>query len=117
MSSLSSRPACSVLPIQPISDPVSQLSSVSINISHQASLEKIRPFPKAGSRKFIKGRKRQRTRILTDTPVRNELNRLQEMKKKSQSKKKKYETQNKIFMTRKRKLDLESNEKKNVESH
>ena len=39
------------------------------------------------------------------------------MKKKSQSKKKKYETQNKIFMTRKRKLDLESNEKKNVESH
>ncbi|XP_065665564.1 uncharacterized protein LOC136086990 [Hydra vulgaris] len=116
MSSLSSRPACSVLPIQPISDPVSQLSSVSINISHQASLEKIRPFPKAGSRKFIKGRKRQRTRILTDTPVRNELNRLQEMKKKSQSKKKKYEKQNKIFMTRKRKLDLKSNEKKNVES-
>ena len=54
---------------------------------------------------------------VTDTPVRNELNRLQEMKKKSQSKKKKYETQNKIFMTRKRKLDLESNEKKNVESH
>ncbi|XP_065650696.1 uncharacterized protein LOC136078812 [Hydra vulgaris] len=69
MSSLYSGPACSVLPIQPISDPVSQLSSVSINISHQASLEKIRPFPKAGSRKFIKGRKRQRTRILTDTPV------------------------------------------------
>nr|XP_047132477.1 MFS-type transporter clz9-like [Hydra vulgaris] len=69
MSSLSSGSACSVLPIQPISDPGSQLSSVSNNISHQASLEKIRPFPKAGSRKSIKGRKRQRTRILTDTPT------------------------------------------------
>ncbi|XP_065669168.1 uncharacterized protein LOC136088688 [Hydra vulgaris] len=55
MSSLSSGPACSVLPIQPISDPVSQLSGVSINISHQVSLEKIWPFPKAGSRKFIFG--------------------------------------------------------------
>ncbi|XP_047135556.1 uncharacterized protein LOC124812697 [Hydra vulgaris] len=56
MSSLSSGSACSVLPIQPISDPGSQVSSVSNNISHQASLEKIRPFPKAGSRKSIKER-------------------------------------------------------------
>ncbi|XP_065650497.1 uncharacterized protein LOC136078641 [Hydra vulgaris] len=61
MSSLSSGKACSAFPIQPVSDLVSQLSSVSINISHQASREKIKPFLKAGSKKSIKRRKRQRT--------------------------------------------------------
>ncbi|XP_047142937.1 uncharacterized protein LOC101237545 [Hydra vulgaris] len=69
ISSLSSGSACSVLPIQSISDSGSQLFSVSNNISHQASLKKIRPFPKAASRKSIKGCKRQRTRILTDNPI------------------------------------------------
>ena len=87
MSSLPSGSASSLLPIQflKITDPRSQLYSVTINITHQASLEKIKPFPKAGSRKSVKGYKCQGTPILTDTPVQNGLNKLQEMKKKSQS--------------------------------
>jgi len=36
------------------------------------SLEKLKPFPKAAARKTV-GRRQQRTRILTDTPVREEL--------------------------------------------
>ena len=59
------------------------LTSLMFGIAHQATLENIMLFPKTGSRKSVKGNKRQRTLILTDTPVQNELNRLQEMKKKS----------------------------------
>ena len=40
------------------------MSSVTINIAHQASLKKIKPFPKARSRKSVKGHKRHRTLIL-----------------------------------------------------
>lgn len=40
---------------------------------HMSSLEKLKPFPTAGLRKTIRGRQGQHTRILTNTPVRNEL--------------------------------------------
>ena len=85
MSSLPSGSPSSLLPIQflKITDSGSQLSSVIINIAHQASLEKIKSFLKAGSRKSVKRHKHQSTLILTDTPIRNKLNRLQEMKKKN----------------------------------
>ena len=47
------------------------------------TLEKLRPIPKAGARKSSGGRKRQKTRILTDTPVRAEIRAIQEAKNKS----------------------------------
>jgi len=55
-----------------------------IEPSHSSpiTLEKIRPFPKAGARKSTGGRKRQKTRILTDTPVRDEMLAIQEARKK-----------------------------------
>ena len=56
MSSLSSGSPSSLLPIQFLktTDPESQLSSVTINIAHQASLEKIMPFPKLNQESLLK---------------------------------------------------------------
>ena len=51
--------------------------------SSPVTLEKLRPMPKAGARKSSGGRKRQKSRILTDTPVRAEIKAIQEAKKKS----------------------------------
>lgn len=46
-----------------------------------SSLEELLPFPKAGPRKATNGRRRQKSRILTDTPVREEMRQQQERKK------------------------------------
>lgn len=73
--------------------------------SSRVNLESIRPFPKAGARKgSYRGRQKQRTRILTDTPVREQL-RAQQEKKGSKGKGK--EVQKKMPMVKpniKRKL-------------
>jgi hypothetical protein len=44
--------------------------------------EQIKPFPKAGERKCTKHRKRGKSQVLTDTPVRNELEKQASLKKK-----------------------------------
>lgn len=46
--------------------------------SSPVTLEKIRPMPKAAARKSAGGRRRQKSRILTDTPVRAEIKANQE---------------------------------------
>ena len=70
--------------------------------SSPITLEKLRPFAiKAGARKSTGGRKRQKTRILTDTPVRDEILAIQEERKK------------KSTMTCKRKLSLPRNTAEN----
>lgn len=47
------------------------------------TLEKLTPMPNAGARKSSGSRKRQKSRIVTDTPVRAEIKAAQEAKKKS----------------------------------
>jgi len=54
-----------------------------------ASLKELLPFPKAGPRKATRGRRRQKSRILTDIPVREELRQQQECKKAGKNKAKK----------------------------
>ena len=51
-------------------------------INLQSSLEKLKPYPKAAARKTARGRQQQRTRILTDTHVINEIRMRQENKRK-----------------------------------
>jgi len=70
-------PRCSSVNItQELGNIVTQ-PSVASTCSSMNSLEAIRPFPKAGPRKTT-GRRRQKTRILTDTPVRDEQRLLEE---------------------------------------
>jgi len=57
------------------------MTSTSCN---RVRVEEIRPFPKAGPRKAT-GRRRQKTRILTDTPVREERRLIEDKRKQGKS--------------------------------
>lgn len=65
--------------------PTSTPTEMEPSHSSPITLQKLRPFPKAGARKSTKGRKRQKTRILTDTPVRAEILAIQEERRKKSS--------------------------------
>nr|CAD7435095.1 unnamed protein product [Timema monikensis] len=71
-------------------------TSPSANDSYVVSPEIFRPFPKAGPRKTTirGGRRSGKTRILTDTPVKNEIQ--EEFKKKEEKKRKRMDIKNKV---------------------
>jgi len=71
------------LPAFPADPAISTPAGIPSSQSSPVTLEKLRPMPKAGARKSSGGRKRQKTRILTDTPVRAEIRAIQEVKNKS----------------------------------
>ena len=54
---------------------------LNLSITSPSSLEELMQFPKAGPRKAGKGRQRQKSRILTDTPVCEEVRKAKEQKK------------------------------------
>jgi len=64
-------------PVTPCTEtPIVEMSSAVSNVS----VESVMPFPKAGARKNERQRNRQTSRILTDTPVREQLRERQEAK-------------------------------------
>jgi len=58
--------------IEPAAEEANEEPPPVLSPSTASTLEELRPFPKAGPRKSASGRRRQKSTILTDTPVRDE---------------------------------------------